>query len=401
MTLKHTHPHALVARAAYQAIAVVLCLLLLIQLSNGREPRAQGAAGFYGSDSVEYDTITLAVVGDLMCHSQQFERAQTANGFDFRPAFEPVKKYLSDADMTFGNLETVTAGSEAKFTGYPMFNSPVELLDGLKHVGFDVLTTANNHSLDRRYLGVERTLDELDKRGMLHAGTARSVEERNTPLIIPIGRLKMGVLAYTYGTNGIPIPVGKEFCVNLIDTVQMEKDIQQTRAAGAEAIAVFIHWGLEYQRFPNEQQQKIARFLHEKGVMLTFGSHPHVLQPTEVMAWGDVANFTIYSLGNFISAQRKQYTDCGMIIRVKLIRDRSSGSVSFGKMDYIPTYVSTSKGFRVLPVADAIQAIQAGDKNHLAYTGDPKEQLRIQQVWKETTQHMNNYESGFEAFKAP
>ena len=155
--------------------------------------------------------------------------------------------------------------------------------------------------------------------------------------------------------------------------------------------------GDEYQRVPNDRQQKLAKFLHQQGVKLIFGSHPHVLQPTQIMAWGDAATFAIYSMGNFISSQRKQYTDCGLIVRLSLIKDRTTGEVRFGKMSYVPTYVSTSRGFRILPVADALKAIRSGDKQHPAYTADAGEQARLQQVWKETTQHMDNFETGFVA----
>lgn len=386
---------ALMQRATLQATALVVGLLLLLQWNSSSSNAPPAGMNLSTIKNEGYDTINIAVVGDLMCHSQQFEKARTSTGFDFRPVFEPVKKYLSGADLTFGNLETVTAGTEAKFTGYPMFNTPVEYLDALKDAGFDVLTTANNHSLDRRLPGVIKTVEELDKRSLLHTGTARSLTERNTPLIITNKSLKLGALAYTFSTNGIPIPVGQEFCVNMIDTAQMKKDIQASRAAGAEAIAVFIHWGDEYARFANERQQKLADFLHNQGVMLIMGSHPHVLQWTQLRGWGDVVSFTIYSMGNFISSQRKQYTDCGIIVRIQLIKNRASGEIKYGKLDYIPTYVSTARGFRVLPVKDAMEAIRLGDKSHLAYTPDATEQARIQQVWKETTQHMNSSENGF------
>lgn len=346
------------------------------------------------ADSLGHDTITMAFVGDLMCHASQFEKARTANGYDFRPVFEPVKKYLSGADLTFGNLETVTAGAEAKFTGYPQFNTPVEYLDALKESGFDVLTTANNHSLDRRFPGVVRTLEELDKRNIYHTGTARSAKERNTPLILNKGSIKIGVLAYTFSTNGIPIPAGQSFCVNMIDTAQIRKDVQSARNAGAQAIAAFMHWGDEYARFAKPAQIALADFLHEQGIMLIIGSHPHVLQPSQLRGWGDVASFTVYSLGNFISGQRKQYTDCGMILRITLIKNRSTGEFKYEKLDYIPTYVSTANGYRILPVSDAMKAIRTGNKSHPAYTADKIEQLRIEQVWKETTKHMDDHSLG-------
>lgn len=378
-----------------KSLVVVFGCLLLLQWTNSSAHSHPLPTVGSPSDSTGYDTITLAIVGDLMCHASQFEKARTKTGFDFRPTFAPVKKYLSEADLAFGNLETVTAGAEAKFTGYPQFNTPAEYLDALKEAGFDVITTANNHSLDRRFPGVVRTLDELDKRELLHTGTARSATERNTPLILKKGSIRMGVLAYTFSTNGIPIPAGQEFSVNRIDTAQIRKDVEANRAAGADALVAFMHWGVEYARNVSKQQADLADFLHDLGVMLIMGSHPHVLQGAQVRGWGDYdPSFTAYSLGNFLSGQRKQYTDGAMILRFTLIKDKANKSYRYAHMDYVPTYVSVSNGYRVLPVAEALNAIRTGDRSHPAYTADKAEQLRLQQIWKETTEHINGYGTG-------
>jgi poly-gamma-glutamate synthesis protein (capsule biosynthesis protein) len=325
--------------------------------------------------------------------------AKTDSGYDFNPTFAPVKKYLSDADFTLGNLETVTAGAAANFTGFPMFNTPVEYLDALKNAGFDVLTNSNNHSLDRGFMGVEKTIVELDKRGLLHTGTARTAAERNTPLILKKNNTKLGVLAYTYGTNGIPIPKGKDFCVNLIDTLKIKTDIQNSKKSGADVVMVFVHWGNEYQRYPSDSQKMVADYIHKNGGLLVFGSHPHVLQPTNVKSPDYKDGFTIYSMGNFVSSQRKQYTDCGIIVKMKLIKNIASGEVTISSTNFVPTYVSTHKGFRILPVFDALEAINAKDLAHPAYTNSLSEQARIKEVWGETTKHMTHEKAGFKVLE--
>ena len=344
---------------------------------------------------IKFDTVSLAIVGDLMCHSQQYKMAKTDSGYDFNPTFAPVKKYLSDADFTLGNLETVTAGAAANFTGFPMFNTPVEYLDALKNAGFDVLTNSNNHSLDRGFMGVEKTIVELDKRGLLHTGTARTAAERNTPLILKKNNTKLGVLAYTYGTNGIPIPKGKDFCVNLIDTLKIKTDIQNSKKSGADVVMVFVHWGNEYQRYPSDSQKMVADYIHKNGGLLVFGSHPHVLQPTNVKSPDYERGFTIYSMGNFVSSQRKQYTDCGIIVKMKLIKNIATGEVTISSTNFVPTYVSTHKGFRILPVFDALEAINAKNITHPSYTHSLSEQARIKEVWGETTKHMTHEKAGF------
>jgi poly-gamma-glutamate synthesis protein (capsule biosynthesis protein) len=333
-----------------------------------------------------------------MCHSQQFNLAKNDTGFNFNPTFAPIKKYLESADFTFGNLETVTAGAALNFTGYPMFNTPVQYLDALKEAGFDVLTTANNHSLDRGFTGIDKTISELDQRGILHTGTARSLEGRNTSLILSKNKTKLGVLAYTYGTNGIKIPEGKGFCVNLIDTLQIKNDIEKSKKSGADVVMVFVHWGNEYQRFASDSQKMLATFIHKNGALLVFGSHPHVLQPTSTNS--DYASgFTIFSLGNFVSAQRKQYTDCGIIVKMNLVKNLTTGIVSINKANFIPTYVSTQNGFRILSVSDAIESFKNKNINDLSFTSSSIEQARIKEVWNETTNHMTNVNLGFSALE--
>ena len=347
---------------------------------------------------INYDTVSIAIVGDLMCHSQQFNLAKKDTGYDFNPTFAPVKKYLESTDFTFGNLETVTAGSALNYTGYPMFNTPVQYLDALKNAGFDVLTTANNHSLDRGFTGIEKTIAELDNRGILHTGTARSLADRNASLILSKNKTKLGVLAYTYGTNGIKIPDGKGFCVNLIDTLQIKNDIEKSKKAGADVVMVFVHWGNEYQRFASDSQKMLANYIHKNGALLVFGSHPHVLQPISTTT-DFTSGFTIFSLGNFVSSQRKQYTDCGIIVKMKLVKNLTTGIVSISKANFIPTYVSTQNGFRILSVSDAIESFKNKNVNHLSFTSSLIEQTRIKEVWNETTTHMTNVNMGFTALE--
>jgi poly-gamma-glutamate synthesis protein (capsule biosynthesis protein) len=273
-----------------------------------------------------------------------------------------------------------------------MFNTPVEYLDALSDAGFDVLTTANNHSLDRRFPGVERTIEALEARGLLHTGTARTAEERERRLIVTVKGLRLGILAYTYGTNGIPMPQGKPFAVNLMDTLVMAGDIRKARTEGAEAIAVFLHWGLEYERLPNANQKTIAEFLARQGVSLVMGSHPHVLQPAGWIGAPGTGSLVIYSLGNFFSGQRRAYTDAGIILQLSLFRDRTTGKVRAGDVRFIPTYVSTLNGYRILPVADALEqaeALEAAARSAMA-----TDLIRMRAVWSETCSHLSDSAAG-------
>lgn len=373
---------------------VFLLVFVVFATCSCSELSSRNSSLLTQKSDVNYDTVSIAIVGDLMCHSQQFNGAKKDTTYDFNPTFAPVKKYLETADFTFGNLETVTAGAALNYTGYPMFNTPVQYLDALKEAGFDVLTTANNHSLDRGFTGIEKTISELDQRGILHTGTARSLADRNTSLILSKNKTKLGVLAYTYGTNGIKIPEGKGFCVNVIDTVQIKIDIEKSKKSGADVVLVFVHWGNEYQRYANDSQKMLANYIHKNGALLVFGSHPHVLQPTSSTS-NFTSGFTIFSLGNFVSAQRKQFTDCGIIVKMKLVKNLATGVVSINKANYIPTYVSTQNGFRILSVSDAVESFKNKNVNDLSFTSSSIEQARIKEVWNETTTHMTNTTIGF------
>ncbi len=339
-----------------------------------------------------FDTIWIASVGDFMCHSQQYTEARTSDGYDFTYVYTAIKPFLSSVDLAFGNLETVTAGSENRFTGYPAFNSPVEYIDALKYAGFDVITTSNNHSLDRSFTGVERTIDALKELGLPHTGTFKSEEERDKILIVESKGIKIAVLAYTYGTNGIKAPAGKEFCVAYINESEMKMDIDKAKMNNVDKIAVFIHWGAEYQRTPNSFQKRIAEFLFSEGVDMIFGSHPHVIQPMEIRTDHGKTQFIIYSMGNFISNQRKKYTDSGVIVRIQLIKNLKSGETTINKIDYTPTYVSTSGGFKIFPVQEAIYAIENNLVDSPVYRS--QDYSRLKQVWEETTGHLTNSDLG-------
>ncbi|MFM7751321.1 MAG: CapA family protein [Opitutaceae bacterium] len=344
------------------------------------------------------DTITFAVVGDLMCHAPQFKAAKKVGAYDFSYVFESVRPYLSGADLCFGNLETVTAGQEYKdYTGYPEFNTPAAYLDGMVSAGFDVATNVNNHSLDRRFIGVQNTIDSLDKRGLLHTGTFKNPEDTGKVLLIDKKGIKTAVLGYTFSTNGIPLPAGKEYCISMIDTAHMRRDVERAKNNHADLIVVFIHWGNEYERYPNNEQKDIANHLANLGVDFIFGSHPHVLQPAEIIQTPQKPVFVIYSLGNFVSGQRKPYTDYGTILRLQIIKDGSTGKIKTGNIDFIPTYVSLEKGYRILPIHDAI--LNASSDLPSALDLSPNDMARMRAIWPEATKHLTNETIGMTPYQ--
>ena len=264
------------------------------------------------------DSLSLIFIGDIMGHGGQIEAAYNSNtkSYNYDPVFQKIKPILNRADITLANLEVTLAGPPS--SGYPQFSSPDALAKACKENGIDVLVTANNHSVDRRKSGIMRTLRVLDSLQIPHTGTFRNPTERkhNNLLILRKGSIRIGVLNYTYGTNGLKAE--KPTIVNYIDTAQMRLDIENTKHENLDQLIVVTHWGKEYQTSPNSNQIKIAQYLLDNGANMVIGGHPHVIQKA---IWKKEDNQLIaYSLGNFVSNQASVNTDGGMMLELTLVK---------------------------------------------------------------------------------
>lgn len=207
-------------------------------------------------------SFTLSAIGDVMCHNTQYIDAYNSSTgiYDFSYVFEDIKSYLQSADISIGSLETNFAGKDRGYSNYPAFNSPEELAYNLSEIGIDVLSTAGNHCLDKDFPGLTNTLNVLDSANIYHTGTFRTKEERDTILFKYVNGIKVAFISYTYGTNGIPIPVDKDFCVNLINRDLIKKDIENAKLQNADVIIACMHWGIEYQTKQNTEQEDLANF---------------------------------------------------------------------------------------------------------------------------------------------
>lgn len=304
-------------------------------------------------------TITISSVGDLMCHSPQYEYAKVSkDSFNFNPVYREVFKYFRQFDFVFGNLETVTAGSHRGYSGYPFFNTPDEYITALKNAGFNLLTTANNHSLDKGESGLLRTIDQIKKNKLHYNGTFTSQRDRDSIRIFDIKGIKIAFLAYTYGTNGIPIPKGKSYLINMIDFNLIESDIKTARETGAEIILVHYHFGQEYKREPDVYQREVVNKTISFGADIIIGGHPHVIQPVDYFKNKSEkldSGFVAYSLGNFISNQRWRYSDAGVILNIELTKNLTTNEIKISDVTYIPTWVfkkTTDRGneYVILPL---------------------------------------------------
>lgn len=294
--------------------------------------------------------ITIAATGDIMFHSPQIKGAYNpeTKGYDFNYSFEHVKKYIESADLAIGNFETVTAGEEYKYQGYPTFNSPKSTVTALKDAGFDILSTANNHSIDKGKKGIINTIENIMEHNLVNVGTYR--EPTDEVLIQDINGIRAAILSYTYGCNGLEVlltPEELSYMVNIIDEDKIKYDIEKADEAQVDTTIVFIHWGNEYQREPSEYQIELADKMIEWGADIILGSHPHVIQRSEIREHNGENKFIIYSMGNFISNQRREtlsignrkYTEDGIIVKLTLEKDFSLERTIIKDVDYIPTWV--------------------------------------------------------------
>lgn len=323
-------------------------------------------------------TFTLATTGDIMCHNTNFQDAYNSStkSYDFSYYFTDIKQYIEEADITIGNLETTLSGAKRGYSGYPTFNTPEILAKNLKSVGFDVVSTANNHCMDKGYSGIESTIDFLDEAGLSHTGTFKSKKEQENILIKNVKGINIAFLSFTYGTNGIPIPKDKAYAVNLIDKKLIKSQLELAKKENPDLICVSMHWGIEYQTKANKEQENLADFLFQNGVDVILGNHSHVPQQMEKreikLDDGTTKDgFVIYSLGNFMANQNKQYTNDSAILKLEITKHKEDGKISIDKATYTPTYMyknlsKSTKKFKILDIDTEIKKYESRSSNSVS-----------------------------------
>lgn len=317
-------------------------------------------------------TFNMTALGDTLCHNTQYWDAYNSETkeYDFSYVYEDIKHYTKTADIVIGSLETTFAGEEKGYSNYPTFNTPDSLATALKKIGVSVISLAGNHALDYGYDGLCRTIDVLDNADISHLGTYKTAEEQEKILIKNVKGVKIAFINYTYGTNGIPLPSGKEYCVNLIDKNLISKQIEQAKSQDVDMIVACMHWGTEYRTTANSEQEELANFLFENGVDIILGNHPHVLEPmkkrTITLEDGTQKDvFVVYALGNFTADQRDEITRDSAILNLNITKD-IDGKISINKVNYVPIYmyknpnVKTHK-FKIVDIQRSIMAYEAGD----------------------------------------
>lgn len=284
---------------------------------------AQGVASRDGVDVV--GELRIVVGGDFMQHAPQVERARQSNGcYDYTTSMQYVAPAFRAADIAILNLET-TLSVKGPYTGYPCFCSPVEVADVMVDMGIDLVALANNHCCDRLARGIYSTTEALDRRQLRRIGAYRDAwdYEQNKVQYISCEGINLAFVNFTYGTNGIPVPKG--CVVDMLERDNIIEVLQSVDRTRVDCIVAIVHWGNEYERRQNRQQEQLEALLRENGVDVIIGSHPHVVQPY----WVDsVEGVTLYSLGNFVSNQHRRYCDGGLVATIDITK-LSSGELRY------------------------------------------------------------------------
>jgi len=316
--------------------------------------------------------ISLLFMGDIMGHDEQIWSAENREThlYNYDDVFQYIKPVIMASDIAIANFEVTLAGPP--YTGYPQFSSPADLAVAVKNAGIDYLVTANNHAADRGRKGIISTINKLDSLGIPHTGTFLNSACRDSlsPLIIHKDGTSLALLNYTFSTNGIVVP--EPVIVNMLDKELITKDVNKAKEKNADFIILFFHWGTEYDTIPSKQQIDLGKYLLSLGVDMVIGSHPHVLQKMVWMRNNDTAKneIVVYSLGNFVSNQRKPKTDGGSMIRIELTKNGEKYSIS--NAGYYLTWVYTPivnyrKKFYVLPCSEFEKKPEFFDKPQAFY----------------------------------
>ncbi len=307
-------------------------------------------------------TFTLVATGDLLLHPalwQQAERdaAQTGRSpMDFQPMLAAVRPYVESAHLGLCHLETPLAPRGGPYKGYPGFSSPPQIVDAVAATGYDACSTASNHTFDQGAAGVQRTLDELDAAQIRHVGSARTADEAAQTTVLDVNGVRVGLLSYTYGFNGVPYPNGDTWRANLLDPQRVVADAAAARQHGAEVVVAALHWGDEYEHEPNAQQRQVAGVLAQSPeIDILIGHHAHVVQPIERIG----KTWVVYGMGNLVSAHATPgpANDEGLLVRFGFA-EQPDGRYVVTSAEYVPLLMTDDAPRRVL---DIRRALSTGD----------------------------------------
>lgn len=303
-------------------------------------------------DDTTKHSLSIAMVGDVLLHDVVYQDAMVqVNKYDFDYMFKDVKPLLSGYDLKFYNQESIIGGKALGLSTYPRFNSPEEIGDSMVNLGFNMVSLANNHTLDRGEKAITNSINYWKTKNVMTAGSYLSEEDRVKDNIKEVNGITYTLLSYTTTTNGLKAPTGKDYLVDVYDANKVKADVERVRNK-VDLVIVSIHWGDEYSNDISSNQQEIANYLASLGVDIVIGHHPHVIQPIQKID----NTLVFYSLGNFLSGQDTADTLTGLIASLNVTVEKSNNekTVSFGpiKADLVYTYSKNSSNFDIIPYTE-------------------------------------------------
>lgn len=336
--------------------------------------------------------VTIISVGDIFLHTNNLFSAlnSTTKTHSFDSVFLSVADYFENADLSTAWLGGVM-DSNGPYMGYPMFRSPEALIDTLQGIGLDAVFKTN-HAMDGGTKGLNTTTEILDKHDISQIAAYTSEESNKKLFIYQKDDLKIAYLGYIYGMNGLPIP--EPWMINLIDLNKIQKDILEAKKQSDFVVAA-LHFGNEYERYPNKWQKETVQKIADYGADMIIGSHPHVIQPVEVVTSADGKKvYVAYSLGNFYCGQREHYTDTGVMLKYTI--EKSKEGTKLKEIGYIPTWVAEyrengKQQYQILPSKKFMDLYTQGRATFLSASN----YSRLEQTYRETVEHLNNPDIGF------
>ncbi|WP_446217967.1 CapA family protein [Micromonospora sp. IBHARD004] len=324
-----------------------------------RRTLAPGSSTVPARDPAGRRIVRIVAAGDVLVHPEVTAQARRdaartgrPGGLDFAPMFAGVAPAVGGADLALCHLETPLADPAGPFSGYPSFNAPPQVLDGVRSAGFDGCSTASNHTLDQGADGVARTVRALDAAGLGHTGSARGAADAATPRIYRVGDVRVAHLAYSLNFNGLSRPPGQPWLANLIDPPEILAAAHRARAAGADIVVLSLHWGTEYQHLPDADQQAWARrLISSPDVDLILGHHAHAVQPFQ--RFGD--KWVVFGMGNELARHAEPVNDNreGVMARATFT-ETAPGRWTVTRMEALPTWTDLAPDLRLVDLTAAL-----------------------------------------------
>ncbi len=342
----------------YSLLCAALCLGLAGCTGSGSgSAPVPGKAADQGEQTAHTASFTFTGVGDNLLHDTLFVyHEQDTGNRDYSGMYSEVTPYFQKSDLSYINFETPCAGDAFGLSGYPSFNGPLEMIDTLAGMGLNWFSTSSNHSMDAGADGLLAEMAYVNEKypGIFYTGTYPDAQSQNIPAVMEINGIRVGLASFTYGLNGYVLPEDKPWLVNVFvkneETGEVDYDLMDRildpLIAQSDVQIVSMHWGVEYQNQPNDMQKAVAQYLHDKGVEAVIGSHPHVIQPAEIIKSADQETLVYYSLGNFISGQDQNYTMVGGMAQFTMNYNFDAKKATITDPSFTPTVTWISSDLR-------------------------------------------------------